>query len=177
MSWAELGILIPVRKSTAERVIAVRRCWPMIRIAAPLLTIGLFLPGCQTVGNVEANGFGAYHLAGTDWMLIEYGGDLTTQGKEVPPNRYTLSLEREGKAAFRLDCNYATTSWTAAQDGSDGDLSFGVIAATTAVCPDDLIGEQIARDMSKVTSYQIYDGRLTMTIGVEGVTYIWDRID
>lgn len=144
---------------------------------AQALAVGLVLAGCQTVGDTDADASAAYDLSGTDWMLIEYGGTLDSPGQEVPPNKYTLSLEADGNAAFRLDCNYATTSWQATPSGPEGGLSFGLIAATIALCPDGSIGEEVARDMGRVTEYALYDGRLTMTLGDEGITYVWDRID
>ena len=133
---------------------------------------------CQTSTSGDSTVPPALQLAGTDWVLIEYGTGAGDSGmNEVPPYDYTLTLASGGDAVFKLDCNRGRGSWEASPEGNGGTLSFGPIASTRAMCPPGSIGQQLANDMAAVTAYSIYDGRLTMTLGSSGKTYVWDRVD
>ena len=65
-----------------------------------------------------------------------------TQGTTHPedPSRYTVTFGADGRAAFRLDCNRASAEWkaTPANAGAgSGQLIFGTLAGTRAMCPPD----------------------------------------
>lgn len=115
-------------------------------------------------------------LANRQWTLIEVRTPPQSAPTEVALNKYTMTLSANGTAAFVLDCNRGTGNWSTDQN-SNGQpiLSFGPIAATRALCPDDGLGERLARDLGTGLPYDIYDGRLT--IRAPTATYTFDTID
>ena len=146
----------------------------VLQRAGSALALILVLAGCQTVPNAEQRIF----LAGTDWTLLEYGtGEHGNGLVEVPLNTYTMRLEDDGSARFRLDCNRGNGSWQAAGSLQSGSLSFGPVATTRAYCGDEAIDQELVTDLQRVTSYSQYDGRLTMTLTDSETIYVWDRID
>jgi len=151
----------------------------IIRAALGALVLAsLVLAGCRSVTQSEAAP-GALSLQDTDWVLIEYkSGRAGEDAVEVAPYTYTLRLDASGSAQFKLDCNRGTSTWQASpmRDGG-GSLTFGRIAATMAACATDARNEVVLRDMERVTGYSVYDGRLTMSLGSSGESYVWDRID
>lgn len=138
----------------------------------------LVLAGCQTAMDQGEAGSRPFELAGTTWILIEYG--TATGGQtlaEVAPYAYTMSLEKGGTAQFKLDCNRGTGRWQATSRESEGDLTFDPIATTKAMCQPESIGGQISADLPRVIRYSIYDGRLTLQLGQSDRIYVWDIVD
>lgn len=147
---------------------------PKLTMLAPLIV----LTACQTPMIARDQGSDPYQLAGTAWLLIEQGpasasGNLT----EVRPYAYTMTLAKDGKASFKLDCNNGAGSWKNTARGAEGNLAFGPLAVTSALCPSGSIAEQLARKMDGSVDYSIYDGRLTMRTHDPDWLYVWDSID
>jgi len=138
------------------------------------LALTLLFAGCATMPDEPADS----GLADTSWVLIATEDGAGSEPREVPLNKYAMSLDATGRARFTFDCNKGTSDWTAApSSGSTGTLSFGPIAVTKALCPDTGFGEALAAALSKPRQYQIYDGRLTMSAGESELSYVWDSID
>ena len=130
--------------------------------------------GCQSYQAPSA----ASPLTGTAWVLIEYRAEAASTATDVPLNRYTLSLEADGTARAKLDCNNGTTRWTSTKGKpGSGSISFGEVAATRALCPEGSLGERLAADLPRMATWSLYDGRLTLATGHEGPEYNWDSID
>lgn len=141
-----------------------------IAVAATFL-----LTACASPVGREA----AMSLAGTQWQLIAIQSMDDAQGttRIVDPGRFTVHLGADGRASFRLDCNRGTGTWTAEVSGTDsGQLTFGPVAATRALCPPPHIDERVARDMAHVRSYLLKDGKLFMSLMADGGIYEWSPV-
>jgi heat shock protein HslJ len=115
-------------------------------------------------------------LAGTRWQLTSIQSMDDAQGTTTPsdPAHYTLDFGADGRAAIRLDCNRGTATWTAEPaQANSGNLSFGPVASTKMLCPSPSLGEQLARQLPYVRTYQISDGRLHMSLMADGGILTW----
>jgi heat shock protein HslJ len=147
------------------------------RTAALTATLhALALAGCATTNE---NGAVRPQLAQTDWVLIGYqqpgdGTNLT----EVRLYDYTMHLDGDGTAQFKLACNRGTSRWRATRmENGNGRISIDGVTATTALCADGGIGERLAAELQRASAYSIYDGRLTLKATADSLGYIWDSID
>lgn len=118
-------------------------------------------------------------LVGTTWQLHEIQSMDDAQGLTRPqPGRvYTLHLSPDGRAAFQLDCNRGTTSYTLeAREPDRGVISFGNVAMTRMMCPEGSLDTRIARDMGYVRSYTLQGGTLSMSMMADGGIYAWKAV-
>lgn len=116
-------------------------------------------------------------LEGTRWVLVEFQSMDDAVGRTVNPRplAYTLSLEPDGKAALRLDCNRANGPWQVrpGQDATLGGFMLGPLASTRALCPDDVLGPMLARDAQYLRGYRLQDGQLHLSLMADGGIYTW----
>lgn len=116
-------------------------------------------------------------LVGTSWALhaIQSMDDAQGTTRIPEPKRFTLQLGADGKASLRLDCNRGAATWkaTPAADGTSGQLQFGPIAATRALCPPPHLDERVARDLAYVRGYLLRDGKLYLSLMADGGIYEW----
>jgi len=118
-------------------------------------------------------------LVGTTWQLQEIQSMDDAQGVTRPqPERvYTVHLSPDGRAAFQLDCNRGTTSYThEARESDRGVISFGNVAMTRMMCPEGSLDTRIARDMGYVRSYTFQGGMLSMSLMADGGIYVWKPV-
>jgi heat shock protein HslJ len=96
-------------------------------------------------------------------------------GRSTPYSRFTIRFGADGRASLRLDCNRGTGQWkaTPAADGVSGQLQFGPIAATRALCPPPHLDERVARDLGYVRGYLLKDGNLYMSLMADAGIYEW----
>lgn len=116
-------------------------------------------------------------LAGTSWQLLSIQSMEDAQGttRVADPQRFTLSFGHDGRASLRLDCNRGTGTWEAKPAGAEaGQLTFGPIAATRAMCPAPHLDERIARDLPYVRSYVLKQGKLYLSLMADGGIYEWE---
>lgn len=134
--------------------------------------------GCQTMA-VEQAAYRGPVLPDSDWTLIEYQSATPDSASfTLAPNKINLRLDASGAARFKFDCNRGSANWNAEPaNARNGLLSFGEVASTTALCPSGSHGEEVAQNIGKVTSYQIDDGRLTMTMKESRGIYVWEVVD
>lgn len=115
-------------------------------------------------------------LVGTTWRLHEIQSMDDAQGVTRPQadRVYTVHLSPDGRAAFQLDCNRGTTSYTQQARAPDGGaISFGNVAMTRMMCPEGSLDTRIARDMGNVRSYILQGGTLSMSLMADGGIYVW----
>lgn len=115
-------------------------------------------------------------LDGTHWRLVEIQSMDDRQGKTRPddPSKYTLSFEH-ALVAMRLDCNRASGPFTVNPSGADsGSLTIGPLAVTRAFCKPPSLGDRIGRDMDRVRSYRLVNGRLSLSLMADGGIYLWE---
>lgn len=115
-------------------------------------------------------------LAGTQWQLLAIQSMDDAQGttRIADPSLFSVHFGTDGRASFRLDCNLGMSNWNAdALTGESGQLTFGPIAATRALCPPPHLDERVARDMAHVRSYVLKKGKLYMSLMADGGIYEW----
>lgn len=72
------------------------------------------------------------------------------------PERYTIRLTKEGRLQARFDCNRGGGDYTL----SAGRLTFGPMLSTRMACPPDSLDMPFMRDLQKVASFFVQDGKL-----------------
>ncbi len=100
-------------------------------------------------------------LAGTSWRLVKIQG---TDGKAAVPDdgaKYTLSFAADGAVAALIDCNRGRGSW---KSEAPGQLSFGPLMLTRAMCPPESLHDRIVADWQSVRSYVLKDGHLYLSL-------------
>lgn len=117
-------------------------------------------------------------LAGSSWQLIEMRAKDDAQGTSRPadPSLYTVAFGTDGRAAFRLDCNRGNAQWQAlpaAGNAATGQLTFGLLAATRAMCPPGSLDDRLSRQLALVRGYRLEGGRLHMSLFADGGILIW----
>lgn len=96
-------------------------------------------------------------LGGTAWRLIKIMSMDDTVYIPDDPNLYTLSFGSDGSVSVTADCNRGTGSW---KSESAGQLQFGVIAATQAMCLPGSLHDRYMSQFDGVRSYVLEDGHL-----------------
>jgi len=104
-------------------------------------------------------------LAGTAWRLLNIAEMDDSNGVPDDPANYTLAFAADGSASVRADCNRGTGSWTSE---SPGQLQFGPIAATRALCPPESLSEKYLAQFEWVRSYVLRDGHLFLATMADG---------
>ncbi|MFC3096751.1 META domain-containing protein [Alteraurantiacibacter palmitatis] len=115
-------------------------------------------------------------LRGTSWQLVNFQSSDDDIGTLVPPNRegYTLTLDADGTANLQLDCNRASSRWSADPVvGRSGSITFAPGAMTRAYCGDAAMDSRIAADLPNLRSWVIADGDLYLALVADGGIYRW----
>ena len=142
-----------------------------IRLLA-LVALASALTGCATLTPAPSA------LAGTSWQLLAIDSMDDAQGTTRPgdPSRYTVTFGADGRAAFQLDCNRASGEWKATPataDARSGQLIFGALAGTRAMCAPGSLDQQLSRQLPYVRSYLFQDGQLHMSLFADGGILHW----
>jgi len=120
-------------------------------------------------------------LTGTSWRLVEFQSMDDAQGTTRPedPSLYTMTLNADGTASLRLNCNNATGSWKAepGADGTSGTFELGPLAATMAVCPPPSMDELIAKQAPYIRGYLLRDGKLYLSLMADGGIFAWEPLE
>ena len=114
------------------------------------------------------------NLSGTSWRLVYFQPPGAGANPVVPPrvDRYTLDFGTDGTLALGLDCNRAIARWQVVPSGR-GTLSVLPGAMTRAYCGDGALDDRIARDLVKIRSFTVADGRLFLTLEAGAGTCVW----
>ena len=80
------------------------------------------------------------------------------------PARYTLRLDRAGRATLQADCNRASGGFSVEGPG----ISFSAFATTRAACPPGSISDRYLQQLAFVRSWVIKDRRLYLASLVDG---------
>ena len=114
-------------------------------------------------------------LPGSSWQAVAFRSNDDSQPVVRPadPARYALDLNADGSFSLRLDCNRGNGSWTASQGGraTSGQISFGVMATTRAMCPEPAIGDRLERDWPMIRGYLVRDNRLYLSLMADAGTW------
>jgi heat shock protein HslJ len=115
-------------------------------------------------------------LVGT-WRLLKFQSMDDAVGTLTPEadQPYTMTLDADGAAQFVLNCNRASGTYTStASSETSGQLEFGPVAMTRALCPPPSLDERIAADLGFVRSYLLKDGRLHLSLMADGGIYSFE---
>ncbi|WP_190288064.1 META domain-containing protein [Marichromatium sp. AB32] len=104
-------------------------------------------------------------LAGTAWRLVEI--QSMDDQVYVPEEgaEYSLELRDDGMVAIRADCQLGTGTWAS---DAPGQLRFGAIATTRALCPPGSLSERYLAQFQWVRSYVIEDEHLFLATMADG---------
>lgn len=101
----------------------------------------------------------------TNWELLQIQSMDDSSWAPEDPSRYTLSFGEDGMASMQLDCNRGAGKWESA---GPGQLTFGPIAGTRALCQDDGLSERYAAQFQWVRTYVLRDGHLYLATMADG---------
>ena len=82
------------------------------------------------------------------------------------PERYTILLRDGGKLQARFDCNRGSGSY----EISEGRLAFGPLASTFMACPSGSRATPFVRDLQRVVSFFVQDGKLYLELPMDSGT-------
>jgi len=99
-------------------------------------------------------------LEGTSWRLVQINL-INGARPAIERSRYTIGFGAEGVLNVRFDCNRGRGSW---KSGGAGQLEFGPLALTRAMCPVGSLHDELVRQWPGVRSYQFKDGRLFLML-------------
>jgi heat shock protein HslJ len=135
-------------------------------VSLPLL--GTFLVFFAAVHAETRAANASSDLGGTSWQLVKFqGGDGVTL---APPDKakYTIEFAKDGEASIRIDCNRGRATW---KSTGPGQLQFGPLALTRAMCPPTLLNERIPNDLPSIRSYSLKEGHLFLSLAEDEGTY------
>jgi heat shock protein HslJ len=116
-------------------------------------------------------------LEGTSWRLLQIESMDDAQGVTpiADPDAVTVSFGEDGTAAFQLDCNSGSGSFSAEPtgDGATGSLTFGPIATTLMGCPEPSPAPDIGAALPHVRGYTFKDDQLHMSLMADGGILSW----
>jgi heat shock protein HslJ len=127
--------------------------------------LAVVLSGFAASVIMHASPSNAQDLAGTSWLLVEIASMDDTTFTPDDSSKYTLEFLAEGRAAIRADCNRGTGSWASQ---SPGQLTFGPIAATRAMCPPGSLSDRYLGQFEWVRSYVMENGHLFLATMADG---------
>lgn len=118
-------------------------------------------------------------IEGRKWRLVHFQSSDDAIGTVVPPRveNYLAEFDAKGELAMQLDCNRLRASWTSDRQAPEsGSLSISAGAMTRAFCGEDALDGQIARDLQRVRSFVIRDGRLSLVLEADSGIYLWEPV-
>ena len=107
-------------------------------------------------------------LAGTSWQLVRFQGGDDAVVTPDDGSKYTLTFGADGRVAARIDCNRGSGAW---KSSGPGQLEFGPMALTRAMCPPQSMHDRIVKHWSSIRSYVVKDGHLFLSLMADGGIY------
>jgi heat shock protein HslJ len=104
-------------------------------------------------------------LGGTSWQLVQIMSMDDSTYVPEDPSLYTLNFTTDGAINVVADCNRGKGSWTSE---AHGNLQFGPIAATMAMCQPGSLHDIYMAQFQWVRSYVMQDGRLFLATMADG---------
>ena len=124
-------------------------------------------PSAPTTAPAGAPSIAPANLQGSSWRLVQIAMSDGVTRPAIDRSRYTLGFGADGVLNVRFDCNRGRGSWMSA---GAGDLEFGPLALTRAMCPMGSLHDELVRQWPHVRSYVIKDGRLFLVLMADGGT-------
>jgi heat shock protein HslJ len=123
-----------------------------ISILAIFILLAVLLTACG--GNNE--------IVGKTWQWEAFQDTADMNNVTVSdPENYTLTLNEDGTASIKADCNQVT--WTYELDGSQ--LSFNTTGPSTlAMCAEDSLDQQFLERLGNTATFVIEGGKLYLNL-------------
>ena len=106
-------------------------------------------------------------LEGTTWRLVQISMSDGVTRPAIERSRYTIGFGTAGVLNVRFDCNRGRGSW---KSSGPGNLEFGPMALTRAMCPVGSLHDELLRQWPNVRSYLFKEGRLYLSLMADGGT-------
>ena len=106
-------------------------------------------------------------LEGTSWRLVQIAMSDGVTRPAIERSRYTIGFGKDGVLNVRFDCNRGRGTWSSA---GAGNLQFGALALTRALCPTGSLHDELVRQWPHVRSYVFKEGRLFLSLAADGGT-------
>jgi heat shock protein HslJ len=103
---------------------------------------------------------GGPSLVGKEWRWQRSMYSNDTQNVPTEPERYTLTLQPEGKVNIRADCNRGGGSYVLDRNK----ISITITHTTRAACPPGSLEQPYIRDLNGVATWFFKDGSLYLDI-------------
>ena len=130
------------------------------------MKIKLIYGACALIlGFLFSSQAGATELSGSAWRLVKIMSMDDREYVPEDPAMYTLEFHPDGRASMQADCNRGSGDWRSA---SDGQLEFGIVAATQAMCAPDSLSDRYLAQFEWVRSYQVNEGHLFLATMADG---------
>ncbi|WP_066961036.1 META domain-containing protein [Microbulbifer sp. Q7] len=147
--------------------------WPLRGVTRSVAA----LCGLWAAGTLSAH---AGVLEDTAWRLAEFRSMSDEVGSLRPdsPRSVQLRFGADGSVSMQLDCNRGSGRWQLkpSADPSNGHIELGPVAATTALCPGNNLGEKFARDAPMLRGYSLREGRLALSLQADAGIYVFDPV-
>ncbi|MGH7182746.1 MAG: META domain-containing protein [Nitrospiraceae bacterium] len=132
----------------------------------------LLLAACSTFIHTPPMS-AATGLGGTSWQLVKFQGSDDTILVPDDKTKYTIAFAADGELTVRIDCNRGRGTWKLS---GPGQLQFGQLALTRALCPPGSLHDRIVRHWEFVRSYFIKDDHLFLSLMADGGVYEFEPI-
>ena len=106
-------------------------------------------------------------LEGSSWRLVQINLSHGATRPAIERSRYTIGFGAQGVLNVRFDCNRGRGGW---QSSGPGNLEFGALSLTRALCPMGSLHDELLRQWPNVRSYVVKDGRLYLSLMADGGT-------
>lgn len=114
---------------------------------------------------------GANPLSGTTWQLVKFQAPDERTVIPDDKSKYTITFGSNGRVTARVDCNRASSTWSAT---ANNQLRFGSWSRTSAKCGPGSLHDQIVQEGGAVHKFEIKDGHLFLSGG--GSYYELERV-
>jgi para-nitrobenzyl esterase len=129
--------------------------------------IATLLAACATSAPPATPAAADASLEGSSWRLVQIAMSDGLTRPAIERSRYTIGFGTEGVLNVRFDCNRGRGSW---KSSGSGNLEFGPLALTRALCPTGSLHDELVRQWPYVRSYLVKDGRLFLSLMADGGT-------
>ena len=112
----------------------------------------LTFSGCCNCGKTSSR---TASLTGDRWQLVQMDGSAVSAAVDS----YSLSFAADNTVSGQGDCNRLTGTY--ASDREKGTLSFGPLASTRKMCPDQAREDAFMKALDTIDAYQV-DGTMLL---------------
>jgi D-alanyl-D-alanine carboxypeptidase len=144
---------------------------PVVEATAPAAPTVEPTAELTALPTAETDGLGA--LTANPWQWVSFTDPLQQFEVETPES-YLLTFNEDGTVAIKADCNNASGSYTASEDGS---LTIEVGPMTRAACPPGSRSDQFVGLLDGAARTFFDNGNLYLDLFADGGTMVFTTVD